>query len=67
VVIFRLGADAGAFWVELDELDLKPAPRARNWNWAGGKTYSGNAVGQFVDASCLPSRSTSPTDLAPGE
>ncbi len=38
------------FWVKLDELDLRPGAPVRKLELAGGRTYSGNAVGRFVDA-----------------
>jgi penicillin V acylase-like amidase (Ntn superfamily) len=47
VAIFDSAMTPATFWVRLDELDLKPMKKLQ---LAGGKSYSGNAVGQFVDA-----------------
>jgi choloylglycine hydrolase len=50
VVIFDSALTPATFWVKLDELDLKPGAPVRKLQLAGGRTYSGNAVDQFVDA-----------------
>jgi len=50
VVIFDSALTPATFWVKLDELDLRPGAPVRKLQLAGGKTYSGNAVGHFVDA-----------------
>jgi choloylglycine hydrolase len=38
------------FWAKLDDLDLKAGASVKKLQLARGKTYSGNAVSQFVDA-----------------
>lgn len=50
VVIFDSALTPATFWVKLDDLDLKPGAPVKKLELAGGKTYSGNALGQFVDA-----------------
>jgi penicillin V acylase-like amidase (Ntn superfamily) len=50
VVIFDSALTPATFWVKLDELDLRPGAPVKKLPLAGGKTYSGNAVSQFVDA-----------------
>ena len=50
VVIFDSALTPATFWVKLEDLDLKPGAPVKKLELAGGKTYSGNAVGQFVDA-----------------
>jgi hypothetical protein len=53
VVIFDSALTPATFWVKFDDLDLKPGAPVKKLQSAGGKTYSGNAVGQFVDAKIL--------------
>jgi len=50
VVVFDSALTPATFWVKLDELDLRPGAAVKKLQLAGGKTYSGNALGQFVDA-----------------
>jgi penicillin V acylase-like amidase (Ntn superfamily) len=50
VVVFDSALTPATFWVKLDELDLRPGASVKKLQLAGGKTYSGNAVSQFVDA-----------------
>jgi penicillin V acylase-like amidase (Ntn superfamily) len=50
VVIFDSALTPATFWVKLDELDLKPGAPVKKLQLAGGKTYSGNALSQFVEA-----------------
>lgn len=49
VVIFDSAMSPATFWVKLDDLDLKQGAPVKKLQLAGGKTYSGNAVSQFVD------------------
>ena len=65
VVIFDSAMTPATFWVRLDELDLKPGAPVKKLQLAGGKTYSGNAVGQFVDAKLFTFQDL--TDLAPAK
>jgi penicillin V acylase-like amidase (Ntn superfamily) len=65
VVIFDSALTPATFWVKLDELDLRPGAPVRKLQLAGGKTYSGNAVGQFVDAKLFTFQDL--TDLAPAK
>jgi choloylglycine hydrolase len=50
VVIFDSALTPATFWVKLDELDLKAGAPVKKLQLAGGRTYSGNALGQFVVA-----------------
>jgi penicillin V acylase-like amidase (Ntn superfamily) len=50
VVIFDSALTPSTFWVKLDDLDLKAGAPVKKLQLAGGKSYSGNAVSQFVDA-----------------
>ena len=50
VVIFDSALTPATFWVKLDELDLRPGAPVKKLQLAGGKTYSGNALSQFVEA-----------------
>jgi penicillin V acylase-like amidase (Ntn superfamily) len=50
VVVFDSALTPATFWVKLDDLDLNKGAPVKKLQLAGGKTYSGNAVGQFVDA-----------------
>jgi choloylglycine hydrolase len=50
VVIFDSALTPATFWVKFDDLDLAPGAPVKKLQLAGGKTYSGNAVAQFVDA-----------------
>jgi choloylglycine hydrolase len=65
VVIFDSALTPATFWVKLDELDLKPGAPVRKLQLAGGKTYSGNAVSQFVDAKLFTFQDL--TDMAPAK
>jgi penicillin V acylase-like amidase (Ntn superfamily) len=51
VVIFDSALTPATFWVKLDDLDLRPGAPVKKLQLAGGKSYSGNALGQFVDSS----------------
>jgi len=53
------------FWVRLDELDLKQGAPVKKLQLAGGNTYSGNAVSQFVDAKLFTFQDL--TDVAPAK
>jgi choloylglycine hydrolase len=50
VVIFDSALTPATFWVKLDELDLRPGAPVKKLQLAGGNTYSGNALGKFVEA-----------------
>ena len=50
VVIFDSALTPATFWVKLEDLDLSPGAPVKKLQLAGGNTYSGNAVSQFVDA-----------------
>jgi penicillin V acylase-like amidase (Ntn superfamily) len=50
VVMFDSALTPATFWVRLDDLDLKPGAPAKKLELVGGKTYSGNATDQFVEA-----------------
>jgi choloylglycine hydrolase len=65
VVIFDSAMTPATFWVKLDELDLKPGAPVKKLQLAGGGTYSGNAVGQFVDAELFTFQDL--TDVAPAK
>jgi len=49
VVIFDSALTPATFWVKLDELDLRPSAPVKKLQLAGGKTYSGNVLGHFID------------------
>jgi choloylglycine hydrolase len=49
-VIFDSALTPATFWVKFDDLNLAPGAPVKKLQLAGGKTYSGNAVAQFVDA-----------------
>jgi penicillin V acylase-like amidase (Ntn superfamily) len=65
VVIFDSALTPATFWVKFGELDLRPGAPVRKLQLAGGKTYSGNAVGQFVDAKLFTFQDL--TDVAPAK
>lgn len=65
VVIFDSAMTPATFWVKLDDLDLKPGAPVKKLELKGGKTYSGNAVGQFMDAK--PFTFQDLTDVAPAK
>ena len=50
VVIFDSALTPATFWVKLDDLDLRPGAPVKKLQLAGGRTYSGNALDQFVEA-----------------
>ena len=59
------GRTPATFWVKLDDLDLRPGAPVKKLQLAGGKTYSGNAVSQFVDARLFTFQDL--TDVAPAK
>lgn len=65
VVIFDSALTPATFWVKLDDLDLKQGAPVKKLELAGGRTYSGNAVGQFVDAKLFTFQDL--TDVAPAK
>ena len=65
VVIFDSAMTPATFWVRLDELDLKQGAPVKELRLAGGNTYSGNAVSQFVDANVFTFQDL--TDVAPAK
>lgn len=50
IVLFDSAMTPATFWVKLDDLDLKPGAPVKKLTLTGGKTYTGNASGQFVEA-----------------
>jgi len=48
IYAFDSATSPTAFWVPLKELDLKPGAPVRKLTVSGGKTYSGDAAGDFV-------------------
>lgn len=50
IVIFDSALTPATFWVKLDDLNLMPGAPVKKLELAGGKTYSGNALGQLVDS-----------------
>jgi choloylglycine hydrolase len=50
IVLFDSAMTPATFWVKLDDLDLKPGAAVKKLTLTGGKTYSGDASGQFVEA-----------------
>jgi hypothetical protein len=50
VVIFDSALTPATFWVKLDELDLRAGAAVKKLELVDGRSYSGNAVAQFVDA-----------------
>ena len=65
VVIFDSAMTPATFWVRLDDLDLKQGAPVKKLQLAGGNTYSGNAVSQFVDARLFTFQDL--TDVAPAK
>jgi choloylglycine hydrolase len=65
VVIFDSALTPATFWVKLDELDLRPGAPVKKLELVGGKSYSGNARGQFVDAKLFTFQDL--TDVAPAK
>ncbi len=65
VVIFDSAMSPSTFWVKLDDLDLKKGAPVKKLKLSGGKTYSGNAVNQFIDAKLFIFQDL--TDLAPAK
>jgi hypothetical protein len=63
VVIFDSAMAPATFWVKLDDLDLKQGAPVKKLQLAGGTTYGGNAVGQFVEAKLFTFQDL--TDVAP--
>lgn len=50
VVMFDSAMTPATFWVPLADLDFKSEAPVKKLELVGGKTYSGNAASQFVDA-----------------
>ena len=48
VVIFDSALTPATFWVRLDDLNLRKGAQVKKLQLAGGKTYSGNAVSQWL-------------------
>jgi choloylglycine hydrolase len=65
VVIFDSALTPATFWVKFDDLDFTPGASVKKLQLAGGKTYSGNAVRQFVDAKLFTFQDL--TDMAPSK
>jgi penicillin V acylase-like amidase (Ntn superfamily) len=65
VVIFDSALTPATFWVKLDDLDLKAGAPVKMLQLAGSKTYSGNAVSQFVDSKLFTFQDL--TDVTPAK
>lgn len=65
VVIFDSAMAPATFWVKLDELDLKQGAPVQKLQLAGGRSYSGNARDEFVDAKLFTFQDL--TNLAPAK
>ena len=65
VVIFDSALTPATFWVKLDDLDLRPGAPVKKLQLAGGRTYSGNAFDQFVEAKLFTFQDL--TDVAPAK
>lgn len=50
ILVFDSALSPCTFWVPLAELNFEAGAPVRKLTLAGGKTYHGNAAGQFVDA-----------------
>jgi penicillin V acylase-like amidase (Ntn superfamily) len=50
IVMFDSAMTPATFWVKLADLDLNPGAPVKKLDLLGGKTYSGNAATQFVEA-----------------
>jgi choloylglycine hydrolase len=50
VVMFDSAMTPATFWVRLDDLDLRAGAPVKKLELVGGKAYSGNATGKFVEA-----------------
>jgi penicillin V acylase-like amidase (Ntn superfamily) len=50
VVMFDSAMTPATFWVQLDDLDLKPGAAVRKLELVGGTTYSGKVTDKFVEA-----------------
>jgi choloylglycine hydrolase len=64
-VIFDSALTPATFWVKFDDLDLRAGASVKKLELAGGRTYSGNAVGQFVDVRLFTFQDL--TDVAPAK
>ena len=49
IYFFDSSTSPNSFWVPLSDLDLKEGAPVKKLTIAGGKVYSGNAAGKFVD------------------
>jgi choloylglycine hydrolase len=50
IVLFDSAMSPATFWVKLDDLDFKPGAPVKKLTLTGGKTYTGDASDQFVEA-----------------
>ena len=49
-MMFNSAMTPATFWVQLDDLDLKPVAPVKKLELVDGQTYSGNVTGKFVEA-----------------
>ena len=57
IYLFDSAMTPANFWVKLDDLDFKPGAPVKKLALTGGKTYSGDATDQFVQAKLFNSAS----------
>lgn len=50
IVVFDSATAPSTFWVKLEDLDFKPGAAVKKLTLGGGKTYTGNAADQFMEA-----------------
>jgi penicillin V acylase-like amidase (Ntn superfamily) len=50
IMLFDSAMSPATFWVQLDDLDLKPGAPVKKLTLTGGKTYNGNAADKFTEA-----------------
>ena len=67
VMLFDAVASPSAFWIPLEDLDLKPGAPVMKLQLAGGQTYEGNAADDFKPApmfTFLPADAKAPAKTA---
>ena len=50
IVLFDSAMTPATVWVRLEDLDFRPGASVKKLTLTGGKTYSGDAAGKFVEA-----------------
>ena len=65
VVLFDSAMAPATFWIRLDDLDFTQGAPVRKLELAGGKTYSGNAVEKFANATLFTFQDL--TNIAPAK